>query len=62
MFGIFHLVQYARRLHADRERARMEKMFLDLPIELQKDIGWPAIKEKPPVILSQPAQCCSPAQ
>ena len=39
MFGIFHLVQYARRLHADRERVRMEKMFLDLPIELQKDIG-----------------------
>jgi|GEM_PF-1257789 len=62
MFGILSLVRYARRLHANRERARMEKIFLDLPVELQKDIGWPEIRENAPTILSQSAQCCSPAQ
>ena len=61
MFGIYSLVRYARRLHASRERARMEKIFLDLPIELQRDIGWPEIRENAPPVLGQPAQCCSPA-
>ncbi|SOE09870.1 hypothetical protein SAMN05877838_0734 [Hoeflea halophila] len=62
MFGILSIVRYARRVHANSERARMEKFFLDLPVELQKDIGWPQLTEKAPTVPSPPAQCCSPVK
>lgn len=62
MFGILSLVRYARRLHANSERARREKFFLDLPVEIQKDIGWPRMTEEPTTIANRPAERCSPVR
>lgn len=42
MFGILRFARYVRRVQENHKRALMARTFLDLPIELQKDIGWPA--------------------
>jgi len=42
MFGLSQIVRHARRWHANHKRAVMENAMLDLPLELQKDIGWQA--------------------
>jgi hypothetical protein len=47
MFGYSHIVRYARLWHARHQRAVMERTMLDLPVELQKDIGWPAPRDLP---------------
>ena len=54
MFGYSHIVSYARLWRASHQRALMERAMLDLPVELQKDIGWPAPKDLPPMITRQP--------
>lgn len=45
MFGLTEIARYAREWRASRKRAAMETMFSSLPLELQKDIGWPAAGE-----------------
>jgi hypothetical protein len=47
MFGYSHIVRYARLWRAKHQRALMERTMLDLPVELQKDIGWPAPRDLP---------------
>ncbi len=47
MFGISQVMRHARRWHANHKRAAMERTILDLPIELQKDIGWQAARDQP---------------
>ncbi len=42
MFGFSRITRHARQWHADRKRIAMENVIFDLPVELQKDIGWPA--------------------
>jgi hypothetical protein len=42
MFGMDYLSRQARKWIRDRERRSLEATMLDLPLELQKDIGWPA--------------------
>lgn len=42
MFGIDYLSRQARKWVHARERRSLEATMLDLPLELQKDIGWPA--------------------
>ncbi|WP_420410244.1 hypothetical protein [Hoeflea sp.] len=42
MFGIDYLSRQARNWARARERRNLESSMLDLPPELQKDIGWPA--------------------
>lgn len=49
MFGYSHIVRYARLWRANHQRELMERTMLDLPVELQKDIGWPAPKDLPPM-------------
>lgn len=48
MYGFSQIFRLARQWRSDRRRAAMATKFYDLPIELQKDIGWPAISEQPP--------------
>ncbi|KJS12777.1 MAG: hypothetical protein VR78_11795 [Hoeflea sp. BRH_c9] len=45
MFGFTEIARYARQWRASRKRAAMVSMFDSLPLELQKDIGWPAAGE-----------------
>lgn len=52
MYGFTQIFRLARQWRADRKRAAMATMFYDLPIELQKDIGWPAIGEQTPACRS----------
>jgi hypothetical protein len=52
MFGYSHIVRYARLWRANHQRALMERAMLDLPVELQKDIGWPAPRDLPTLITS----------
>ncbi len=47
MFGISRIVRHARRWHANHQRAVMESTMLNLPLELQKDIGWQAPRDRP---------------
>lgn len=54
MFSYSHIVRYARQWRAKHQRARMERAMLDLPVELQKDIGWPAPKDLPSRAVNQP--------
>jgi len=42
MIGISQIARYARRWNTQRKRAAMENAILNLPAELQKDIGCPA--------------------
>ncbi len=46
MFGITQILNHARQWRASRKRAAMESVFNSLPIELQKDIGWPGIGDR----------------
>jgi hypothetical protein len=46
MFGLSPILRHARRWHANRRRAAMESAMLDLPLELQKDIGWQAPRDR----------------
>lgn len=62
MFGILRLTRYINRVQDNHKRARMEQTFLDLPIHLQKDIGWPKVIDSPSPILGRRDQCCSPVQ
>ena len=45
MFGLSQIARHARRWHANHKRAVMERTMLDLPLELQKDIGWQAPRD-----------------
>ncbi|MGJ8569742.1 MAG: hypothetical protein ACSHXI_03465 [Hoeflea sp.] len=54
MFGYSHIVRYARLWRASRQRSLMERAMFDLPVELQKDIGWPAPRDLPTMITRQP--------
>lgn len=47
MFGLYHVMRHARRWNANHKRAALERTILDLPIELQKDIGWRARRDQP---------------
>ena len=49
MFGYTHIVRYARQWRANHQRQLMERAMLDLPVELQKDIGWPAPRDLQPM-------------
>lgn len=42
MFGIEYLSRRARQWRQTRARRTLESTILDLPVALQKDIGWPA--------------------
>ncbi|MEQ8480429.1 MAG: hypothetical protein RIC18_07220 [Hoeflea sp.] len=42
MFGIDYLSRQARKWVRARERRSLEATMFDLPLGLQKDIGWPA--------------------
>lgn len=48
MHAFTRIFRLARQWRSERRRAAMAARFYDLPIELQKDIGWPAIGEQPP--------------
>lgn len=54
MFGFSHIVRYARQWRTSHQRALMQRAMLDLPVELQKDIGWPAPRDLPPMTTRQP--------
>jgi hypothetical protein len=45
MFGLSQIARHARRWHANHKRAVMERTLLDLPLNLQKDIGWQAPRD-----------------
>ena len=45
MFGLSQIARHARRWHANHQRAVMERTLLDLPLDLQKDIGWQAPRD-----------------
>ncbi|MCY0095927.1 hypothetical protein [Hoeflea ulvae] len=45
MFGFTQILRHARQWQADRKRTAMQAMFEKLPLELQKDIGWPAARD-----------------
>lgn len=45
MFGLSQIARHARRWHANHKRAVMERTLLDLPLDLQKDIGWQAPRD-----------------
>ncbi|AKH99733.1 hypothetical protein IMCC20628_01016 [Hoeflea sp. IMCC20628] len=45
MFDFAQIARHARQWRANRKRAAMECMLGSLPVELQKDIGWPAAVE-----------------
>ena len=49
MFGFSYISRHATRWHANHKRNALERMMIDLPRELQKDIGWPAPAEAPSV-------------
>lgn len=42
MFGFSRIALRARQWRAERKRIALQDMIFGLPIELQKDIGWPA--------------------
>lgn len=42
MFGLSQITRHARRWHANHKRAVLERTMLNLPLDLQKDIGWQA--------------------
>jgi hypothetical protein len=46
MFGIDYLSRQAREWIRARERRSLEATMVDLPLELQKDIGWPAPRSR----------------
>jgi hypothetical protein len=37
---------YVAGLRARRDAARTERMISSLPLEVQKDIGWPEVREE----------------
>ena len=45
MFGISRIARYTRRWRYERQRSAIQNVILGLPLELQKDIGWPALRE-----------------
>lgn len=45
MFGLSQIARHARRWHANHKRRVMERALLDLPLDLQKDIGWQAPRD-----------------
>jgi len=53
MFGISQIARYARQWQTNRTRAAMENMILNLPPELQKDIGWPSLMVHPSSTMTQ---------
>jgi len=48
MFGYSQIARHVRQWRADRKRIAIESMIYKLPIELQKDIGWPATRAQSP--------------
>jgi len=48
MFGYSQIARHVRQWRAERKRIAIESEFHRLPIELQKDIGWPAMTTQPP--------------
>ena len=46
MFGISRIARYTRRWRYERQRSAIQNVILGLPLELQKDIGWPALRER----------------
>ena len=49
MFGYSQIVRQVRKWRADRKRIAIQNVIQRLPIQLQKDIGWPALTAKPSV-------------
>lgn len=49
MFGLSQITRHVRRWRANHKRAVLESAMLDLPLELQKDIGWQAPRDRRPV-------------
>jgi hypothetical protein len=47
MFGYSQIIRHARRWRESRRRMLMERTLMDLPVELQKDIGWPRCVDHP---------------
>lgn len=43
MFTVNGLVQFAHRYRARRAQARLARIIADLPRDVQRDIGWPAL-------------------
>lgn len=42
MFGFADFARQARKWRANRDRRQLQSMLSGLPVELRKDIGWPA--------------------
>ncbi|MBU4531039.1 MAG: hypothetical protein KUA43_05760 [Hoeflea sp.] len=53
MFGFSHITRKARQWRAHQKRAAMESVLMDLPLELQKDIGWPGPADLPSLSSAQ---------
>jgi len=48
MFGYSSITQQIRKWRVERDRIAIENMLSELPLELQKDIGWPAARARQP--------------
>ena len=48
MFGYHSIARRIRKWRLDRDRIAIETMLYELPLELQKDIGWPAARTRRP--------------
>jgi hypothetical protein len=48
MFGISGIARQARQWRAERKRRALRRQLYELPLELQKDIGWPATDPRYP--------------
>ena len=46
MFGYHSIARRIRKWRLDRDRIAIETMLYELPLELQKDIGWPAARTR----------------
>jgi hypothetical protein len=46
MFGYSSITRQIQKWRVERERIAIENMLYELPLELQKDIGWPAARAR----------------
>lgn len=47
MFELSRFIRRARQWRVERRRMALQGIIMNLPAELQKDIGWPAPEERP---------------
>lgn len=48
MFGYSSITRQIRKWRVERDRIAIETMLSELPLELQKDIGWPTARTRQP--------------